>query len=973
MAGTLAAAGCRKDGCIGGDDKRCLPPSACTALRYSCPVGGESLRVLRLPAGMVERSAGPKAQASVGDFLLENDRVRLVLDAPEHPQDLAPSGGSIIDLAPREADTAGSDQANSFYQVAGVLPRDAIHYLSWEVIDQHLAAAGGDAFVAVVFRGHMEGDPRVSVVTRYELRACEPGVRVRTDLHNGSPDPNTFYLSDGLFWGDNGMIPFVPIVGHGFHFPELDLLNLSWAWRQWPFVAARTQAPPDVSYAVVPCSNEQGAGFNESTLTAAGVPLRPTLPGDGLRYERFIVASPGPGVAAAASEAMAARVLLHGDPPPVRVTGRLLASGAPVDAAGGRAASLLFYEPAPGPDPDAEAGRRPWSEAVPDADGRFEVKLPPERSYRILPHAFGLPSAPAASIAVGSTDLDAGDLSMDRSARLRISIEGDGGQRARFAEVVLIPVDRPSSAPGAQPSLYGVFGGCNPMLGPPHGGSPACNRALTADGLLDLAVPPGHYYVYATRGPFATLDRGQITLGPGDQLSLNLVSRLIPDLVPVGVLSGDFHVHGAASYDSAIPDQDRVVSFLAAGVDVIVASDHDVVTTYDSTLAALGVGGELAVIPGVEATPNILWFTVPGEKFPKTTGHFNFWPLGFDDTAPRNGAPWDELREPGALMDEMESLYSNAAAAVRQLNHPFAESKLGRDQGFIHTLGYDPRRPITKGASFAADVLLTQPAGGRHNIDWDVQEVMTGASRRQWLRYRTFWFSLLSQGILRAGVANSDTHSLTLERVGYPRNLIFGGHRRSLLDLEAFDADVRAGHLVGTNGPVVEASIDVGDRQVHGPGLAPLAVKPDDVLTVSVAAAPWIPVTQARIFVNGRVAKTIDLSASFRGLDRLGSTPGRARFDVPLSEVLPRQGQGTGDAWLVVEVGLPQDLPPDNEDGIADGFPDLPDADLPVRPRSVSDPRFDLEAVAPGIWPVAFTNPFILNVDGGPWTPPGLP
>ena len=90
---------------------------------------------------------------------------------------------------------------------------------------------------------------------------------------------------------------------------------------------------------------------------------------------------------------------------------------------------------------------------------------------------------------------------------------------------------------------------------------------------------------------------------------------------------------------------------------------------------------------------------------------------------------------------------------------------------------YDPRthrsRPV---ASFAATCCCAAPGGGHRNIDWDVQEVMTGASRADWLRYRALWFSLLSQGVLRAGTANSDTHSLALERVGYPRNLVFGGH-----------------------------------------------------------------------------------------------------------------------------------------------------------------------------------------------------
>ena len=166
------------------------------------------------------------------------------------------------------------------------------------------------------------------------------------------------------------------------------------------------------------------------------------------------------------------------------------------------------------------------------------------------------------------------------------------------------------------------------MLGPPHGKTPACNRALTADGTFDLLLPDGAYYVYATRGPFATLDRAEIALAPGDDVTLPFVVQDLPDILPPGVVSGDFHVHGAGSYDSSIPDVDRVLTFLASGVDVIVATDHDAVTSYEGALAQLSVSPRaLAVIPGVEQTPNILWFDVPGQDFPKTLGHFNFWPL----------------------------------------------------------------------------------------------------------------------------------------------------------------------------------------------------------------------------------------------------------------------------------------------------------------------------------------------------------
>ena len=165
--------------------------------------------------------------------------MRVVIDAPNHPQNLAPSGGSIIDFAPVGMTT--SDQINGIYQVAGLLPRDAVHYETWQ---QEM----GDAYVAAILRGHLEGNPRVTVVTRYELRPCEPGVRVRSDLYNGAADPNTLYLSDGFFWGDQTLAPFVPGPGLGFRAPEVELLHIDRAWREWPLMAARSQGSRPTSH-----------------------------------------------------------------------------------------------------------------------------------------------------------------------------------------------------------------------------------------------------------------------------------------------------------------------------------------------------------------------------------------------------------------------------------------------------------------------------------------------------------------------------------------------------------------------------------------------------------------------------------------------------------------------------------------------------------------------------------------------------
>ncbi|HVV17138.1 MAG TPA: CehA/McbA family metallohydrolase [Polyangia bacterium] len=988
LACVLAATGCRRDGCVGGDDGTCVPPPPCAALPPPACLTTPALGVARIDDA-TKRVAGPKSLAGRGDYVLENDRVRVVLDAPEHPHGLGPTGGAILDLAPLgSASGTGGDQTNTIYQAAGLLPRDAVHYETAEILDPGLSPAAPGAYAAVIFRGHLEGDSRVTVVTRYEVRPCEDGVRVRSDLYNGAPAPNTLYLTDGFFWGDNGPAPFVPAQGMGFVQPDLDLLHIDASWRTWPFVAARVQAPPETAYAVVSCDHTEAAGFTSTTLSATGVPLGITQPGDGFHFERFIVAvpsdgtrpaiggTPGPsaaGLAPAVAEALRVRSAVDGDPPAVTATGRVVANGVPVDSRAGRAASLLFYEPAFGPDPDDPARRTPWNEAVPLGDGSFGVALPPNRSYRVQPYAFGLPAGPASSFSVTTADagpFPIGDISITASSHLTVSVESSPGVLASYAELVVIPVDDPAATHAPTPSLYSLFPGCAPMLGPPDGGSPACNRALTFNGRFDLLLPPGKFFVYGTRGPFATLDRAEVDLAPGQSVQVTLlVGSLASALLPDGVISGDFHVHGGASYDSSIPDLERVTSFLATGVDMIVATDHNVVTTYEATLKTLGATHTLAVISGVEQTPNIPWFYVPGHEFPRTLGHFNFWPLTPDVLDTRNGAPWPELREPAQLMADMDQL----GATVRQLNHPYSAAKLGRDQGYALAIGYDPRQPIpldpTDGASFAANTLSRRPGGGPYrNVEWNVQEVMSGASRADWLRYRALWFSLLSQGLLRTGTANSDSHSLAVERIGYPRNLIWGNHDKTNLDVDRFDVDVLAGHVEGTNGPVLDVTIDDGSGTRHRPDLKnPIVAGAGAGLYVSVTAAPWIPVDEVRIFVNGNLVQREPVHQP-NLWDPFGTEPFEYMHNqfFTLATLLPARG----DAWVVVEAGLAQDTPPDTD---SDGLPDLPDAGVPGRPDRLTDRRFDLQAVAPGVWPTAFTNPFLIDVDGGGWMAPGLP
>lgn len=959
--------GCgRREGCLAGDDGTCVPASPCPTLAANtCDDRAVRARWL---GGAADRPSGTDALAARGDLLLENGKMALVLDGLGAPHYLAPSGGAVLDFVPKGGHR-GEDDINQITQVVGILPGDSVHYTRIDVEDH------APDYVAAILRGALDGRPRVTVVTRYEVRPCEAGVRVRTELYHGGRDPETFFLSDGFYWGGREAAALAPVAGRGFAHPKLDLLTIGDAFVDQPFVAARSQRPEAAAYGVVSCDRRTISGFHSDVVSALGVPRTVVMPGDSLAYERLFVVGEGPGTARAVSLAVEARQSLFSEASVV-VRGRVVREGGR-PATRAEQTTLLFVQP--GPD---ESSSIVWSETLVDDGGGFEVRLPARTRFEVRPYGFGRPLPRRVAFDSTSTDVSLGDVVVPEPGALDVTVTDSGGAPL-VSEIVLTPTG--GTAEGdVRGSLYGAFdvGHCAPYLGPPHGGSPACNRALVdATGHVRFSAPDGSYWVYATAGPFSQIARQRVDVAGGKTTTLAFTLARMPELLPPGVLSGDFHVHGGASFDSSLPDRDRALSFVATGVDVVAATDHDVVSTYADALRAAGVSSRVRVMPGAETTGHILFYRAPESSIPKVVGHYNFWPLRHDVDLPRNGLPWDEKVEPGALFDRVAPSF--VGQGVIQFNHPLASSTFGRDEGFVTATGYDWRTPLPAVADDTKGGQLRRTFGGRSALDYHVQEVMNGTSTRQMLDYRSFWFSLLNQGILRAGTANSDSHTLAVEVLGYPRNLVFGGHTLPSFDPERFNADVRAGRMVGTNGPVIVASI--GGR---GPSIEPFLPAPGAPLSVEVRAAPWVPVEQIRFVVNGKVVKTIDGPAIDRPVDPFG-VAGTVRFRgaVPLDELFAGLAPGA-DAWIVVEAGLAlfgaADLDGDGyvdtTDNDGNGSIDSRDAEgregdaryvEPKRPAE-GDRRYHAHVVAPGHWSSAFTNPFLVDRGASGWTAPGL-
>lgn len=978
--------GCADTTCAGSSDPACRTATPCARLAFTCAAGTSAVRVLTAGDPL---PVGPDALASPGDVVLSNDRVVVIIDALDHPHYVAPTGGNILDLA----STDGlEDSLTHLFHGVGLLPGDSVAY-------DTLILDDGEDYAAVEVRGALAGVPEARIVTRYEVRPCEPGVRVRTEIINGTPDAQTWALVDAWYWSGREALPFAP--GRGAGFEQGGFLDpLEDSWIEQPYFAAASHAEPASSYGEVAC-NRPLFGFHSEQLSAVGPEPRVVPPRDVEVFERFLVVEPGTAVAGPIDTLLEVRRQLFGEAW-TELSGTVSTSDG--TGLGGEArATILIEEGSP---TDARTERTPVTQVTPSSTGAWTARVPRDRDYVLVLEAFGREVATSSVRATGEAT-NAGSLAVPGAARITVNVTVDG--IPDHAQVFVTPADDATEA-AVRAQLFGGFASCAPLLGASTGGSPACDRVMVNQSAT-FTVPAGHYALYATAGLFATLARADLVVAGGDEEMVTLALETL-DVAPTGTLSGDFHVHGGASFDSTVPDTDRVQAFLASRIEVIATTDHDVVWDYAAARTLLGADARMHVMVGLEATGHILFDLVPGASLPQVIGHWNVWPLPFEPDGPYRGAPWDELVEPGPLMDRFVEAGWPRDTGIVQLNHPWAPAQVGRDLGFPRAVGVNAREPLPRSDLEGWDgtgpglVLRTVPGSRFGNGDYHTQEVMNGTENEDLLPYRAYWFYLLNQGIVRAGTANSDSHSLVDNVLGTPRTLVWTDETLSDFDEASFNAAMRAGRMVGTNGAVIDASITVGGSP-RGPSTAPLTPAADAMLSLRVVAAPWVPVTEVRVMVNGELART--LSAELTQPTDPFATTSVVRFEGSLA--LAELGVAPGaDAWIVVEVGEPLPLVadldcdgiPDTGDNDGNGVADWRDVDrndddvvdaedtqgilmVPAcdasatigpmmrTPRGPRDgARYPFAVVTPGGYSYAFTNPFLIDWAGDGFDAPGI-
>ncbi len=499
-----------------------------------------ALRKLDAPPPM----AGDAVQGRAGDWLLQNERLAVVVAGPG--PDRAPAAGNLIDAAP----AGGRDALRGIFTGLG----DSL-LLPVRYDDVRADTAPDSSLQVLVASGRWPGSdsdrPRLRVETRYELRAGSDYLAVRTTVVNmGADTLAAFPLGDVVEWGRAE--PYAP--GRG-------TLTAA-APGAIPFAAASGEGS---GYAWVSTAGDLAArhGRTWSDLVAASPDL---APGDTARYERLLFAVRG-----SAAPAQEAAWAMKGRP-----VGKLRAD---VEGDDGRPVADAVVEAR-----DEEGVSRGLGET--DTRGRVTLALPPGR-YRVT--ARHPRRGPA-----------------EREREERVEVGKDA--RAEFklpetATVTLVAVDVTGRPSPAKWLFTGIEGTPDPDLGPDRRADGAGRAVFSGTGGIRAEIPPGRYRVVAARGPSFEPWEAEATFHSGREAALQAV--IAPLDLPRGWVAMDAGVQTAPSPGVEVAAPDRARALVSEGIEWFASIDRDRRTDYAPVIDALNLAAPLHGLPGLEkATPN---------------------------------------------------------------------------------------------------------------------------------------------------------------------------------------------------------------------------------------------------------------------------------------------------------------------------------------------------------------------------------
>ncbi len=718
---------------------------------------------------------GDRAAGEIGDYLLQNEKVRFIIHKAGLSRGFGVYGGSLIDADLRRPhEQAGAGDGHGFDNFSEMFPAMFLQAVAVDKVTIvndgsdggaariEASGSGGDfmemlgIFNRIVTGSHgtfllPQSTPRIHYATIYELEPDSSYLTIRFRVTNLTEDTLTFpgrdkgVLEEAGLPLDDFKVPigdvalfgataqaFAPGVGFDLHFGLQRAYKKGTPWPGFPgvvtdFIASRGHK---TSYGIAARSSSRNFvdanrnlyGDGDTPISNSSI-LIPFTASSALGA--FYEYAPDELPPQESFEVVKYFIVGSGDVGSIAdvvheirgfQTGRLGGNVVEGDTgAPAEGASVIVYQRR------SNGELRIYSQYDAKAGGAFSGTLPPGAySLKIVGH--GRTASELVDFDITSGKTTALRVETQRPARIFVHARNAKGQLLPAKATAVGSYEEAHSGQEPMSFLFDLAAGesfrTSDLVADTS--APETRRyiesiAFANQGVAELVVRPGTYEVVSSRGPEYDLARSVVTVQAGRSETVNHQLTRVVDTS--GWVAVDPHVHSRASTDSPMTIDERVRSLAAEGVETPVATDHNVITDYEPYVARNDLTRWLRPVIGLELTT-------------LESGHFNGYPLSYNPGLSTHGSfEWAKLA-PDDIFNRLRSLGSlSPADTIVQVNHPRDQLLGYYGQYNRHGITHDEVEPAELTDQFLrppGPAFKNASGGTTFSFEYDAVELVNG-------------------------------------------------------------------------------------------------------------------------------------------------------------------------------------------------------------------------------------------------------